>query len=251
MLHSVEVDVKWSPVATHVVASEDLVPIRREGDTAETRVAVDGADGSIVLEQLVVRFSPGRSQPQPLDGRQGIFFVVEGSGSLEVGERSYSLEPEMGAYCVDESFEIDNPGPDDLVTVLVVAPAQNGTRADPDRRTVRLTDRDSLPAGTDREFRYLVHRDTGCPDVTQFVGLIPPGRAPDHSHVYDEVVYVIEGNGLLHTQGESHPIGPGSCMHLPPLVTHALENLTEAPMRVLGVFHPSGDPASRAYEANE
>jgi uncharacterized OsmC-like protein len=33
--------------------------------------------------------------------------------------------------------------------------------------------------------------------VTQFVGYIPVGRAPDHFHKYDEVVYVLEGDGAL------------------------------------------------------
>lgn len=235
----------------HVVAADNLEPLRTEGDTAEMRVAFDEALGSSVLEQRIVRFAPGRSLPQPLDGLQGILYVVSGGGALEVDGRSHSLEPEMGAHCVREPFVVDNPGPEELVTVLVTAPAGDGLKADPERCTVRLADRSSLPAGTDREFRLLVHADTGCPDVTQFVGTIPPGRAPMHSHVYDEVVYVLEGAGQLHIAGRSHPIAPGTCLHLPALVEHALENETGGAMRVLGVFHPSGDPASRAYEANE
>jgi quercetin dioxygenase-like cupin family protein len=81
--------------------------------------------------------------------------------------------------------------------------------------------------------------------VTQFIGLIPPGRAPMHSHTYDEVIYVVEGEGILHLGGEETPIAAGSCIHLPPLVEHCLENTGDDTMRVLGVFHPSGDPASR------
>jgi mannose-6-phosphate isomerase-like protein (cupin superfamily) len=76
-------------------------------------------------------------------------------------------------------------------------------------------------------------------------------RAPMHSHSYDEIVYVIDGEGTLHLGGQQTPIGPGSAMHLPPLVEQCLENTGKGSMRVLGVFHPSGDPASRAYEASE
>jgi quercetin dioxygenase-like cupin family protein len=237
--------------AGYVVASADLRPQRRDGDTAETRVAVDSAAGSEHLEQRVVRFAPGRSLPQELDGLEGVLYVVDGSGAMEVGGRVYELSPEMGAYFVGESFVVSNPGPRDLVTVLVTAPQPACAESSPDRRTVSLSDREDLPAGADRDFRYLVHVDTGCPDLTQFVGVIPPGRAPDHSHVYDEVVYVLEGEGKLHIGGESHAIGPGTCIHLPPRVVHALENESGGQMRVLGVFHPSGDPGSRAYEANE
>jgi mannose-6-phosphate isomerase-like protein (cupin superfamily) len=72
-----------------------------------------------------------------------------------------------------------------------------------------------------------------------------------HSHSYDEIVYVIDGEGTLHLGGQETPIGPGSAMHLPPLVEHCLENTGKGSMRVLGVLHPSGDPASRASEASE
>jgi mannose-6-phosphate isomerase-like protein (cupin superfamily) len=117
--------------------------------------------------------------------------------------------------------------------------------------TVRYADRPALPATPNREFRLLVDEDAGCVDVTQFVGLIPPGRAPMHSHTYDEVVYVLEGEGVLHLGGEDTPLRPASCIHLPPLEEHCLENTGPTPMRVLGVFHPSGSPAAKAYVANE
>jgi quercetin dioxygenase-like cupin family protein len=88
-------------------------------------------------------------------------------------------------------------------------------------------------------------------DVTQFRGDIAPGRAPDHSHVYDEVIYVLEGEGALHTDGEDARVNAGSCIHLPAYLLHSLENSGDSTMRIVAVFHPAGDPASRAYEANE
>jgi quercetin dioxygenase-like cupin family protein len=54
-----------------------------------------------------------------------------------------------------------------------------------------------------------------------------------HSHSYDEIVYVIDGEGTLHLGGQETPIGPGSAMHLPPLVEHCLENTGKGSMRVL------------------
>lgn len=236
----------------HVVSEDEVRAHRRQGDTAETKVTLDASNGSIRLEQRVIRFARGRSQPQALAGLQGILYVVSGRANLEIEDERHELEPEAGAYLrAGETFEIDNPGPDELVTVLVTAAPPNGATPVPNPRVVRYRERPSLPAGKDREFRYLVHRDTGCPDVTQFIGSIPPGRSPNHSHVYDEVVFVLEGRGKVHVEGRELPIGPGTCMHLPPLLEHSIENESESPMRVLGVFHPSGDPASRAYEANE
>jgi mannose-6-phosphate isomerase-like protein (cupin superfamily) len=62
------------------------------------------------------------------------------------------------------------------------------------------------------------------------------------------VIYVVEGEGTAHLNGKSTPIRAGSCIHLPPRIPHTLENHGPSPMRVLGVFHPAGDPAGRAYE---
>jgi mannose-6-phosphate isomerase-like protein (cupin superfamily) len=241
------------PMATgFVIAEQDVEGRRDPGDTAETRVTIDASVGCERLEQRVLRFGSGGSRPRTLRGVDELLYVVAGSGTLRIGDDEHALEPETGVYVADgETWTVENAGPDELVLVSVRAPAGNG--ADPDRRkvTVRYADQPALPASPDREFRYLVNQDAGCRDVTQFVGVIPPGRAPLHSHTYDEVVYVVEGEGVLHLGDKDTPLAAGSCIHLPPLVMHCLENVGTAPMRVLGVFHPSGDPASRAAVANE
>jgi mannose-6-phosphate isomerase-like protein (cupin superfamily) len=238
-------------LAGYVVA-ESAVPTRTaEGDTASVQLAIDASVGCERLEQRIVRFAPGRSAERGLEDRQEVLYVAAGRGKLHLNGE-HELEPDMGVYVpAGERYAVENPGPEELLTVSVTAPREERGRNGSGGPTVRYADRPVLPAGTDREFRYLVNREIGCQDVTQFVGTIPPGRAPLHSHVYDEVVYVIEGEGLLHIGGASTPIARGSCMHLPPLEPHCLENTGSGPMRVLGVFHPAGDPASRAYEANK
>ena len=234
------------------VVSEGAVESRTQAeDTASVQVTIDRSSGSERLEQRLIRCAPGRSQPRRLEGVQQVLFVVSGRGALLVDDRGHELEPDTGAFvAAGETFEFDNPGPEELVVLAVSAPASDDAGAGSERRTVRYADRPTLPAGSDRKFRYLVDEEVGSVDVTQFLGVIAPGRAPDHSHVYDEVIYVIDGEGKLHLDGTETEIAGGSCIHLPPLVEHCLENSGEGPMRVLGVFYPSGDPASRAYEAN-
>jgi mannose-6-phosphate isomerase-like protein (cupin superfamily) len=232
----------------HVVQAED-VEGRSESGTAETRVTIDAACGCKQLEQRVLRFAAGRSEERETAGRQELLFVTGGRGTLLVGGAEHALKPDTGAFLVPgDRWAVDNPGPDDLALVSVTAPCEGQSRS---AVTVRYADQPSLPATPNREFRLLVDKDVGCLDVTQFVGLIPPGRAPLHSHTYDEVVYVIDGEGVLHLAGRDTPLRPGTCVHLPPLQEHCLENTGPTPMRVLGVFHPSGSPASKAYEAND
>jgi mannose-6-phosphate isomerase-like protein (cupin superfamily) len=235
-------------VPGYVVQSREVAPQRADGDTAERRVAIDASNGCEQLEQRVERFAPGRSRERTLDGTQEVLYVVSGTGTLQVGDAEHPLEPNAGAFVAPgERYAIENPGPADLELVVVAAPGDERS-VDPERRrtVVRWADQPSLPASPNREFRYLVNQDAGCLDVTQFVGIIPPGYAGMHSHTYDEVVYVIEGEGVLHLDGRETPLRPGTCVHLPPLNEHCLENRAPTPMRVLGVFHPSGDPASRA-----
>jgi mannose-6-phosphate isomerase-like protein (cupin superfamily) len=232
----------------HLVDTAALEPRRERGDTAETRVAIDASCGCERLEASLVRYAPGRSRERTLAGRQELLYVESGSGTLHVSGTPHALEPRTGAFLVPgDRVSVENPGPDDLAVVAVTAP-EDASAPDAARRTVRYDERPALPASPNREFRYLVNQDLGCLDVTQFVGLIPPGRAGMHSHTYDEIVYVVEGEGRLHIGGTARPLRPGSCMHLPPLELHSLENTGPTPMKVLGVFHPSGDPASRAQE---
>ena len=102
-----------------------------------------------------------------------------------------------------------------------------------------------MQATGDRRFRVLFGPGSGCDAATQFVGEIPPGRAPEHSHPYDEVVLVLEGVGVLHAGPAHQPLTPGSCVHLPPGQRHCLENIGASTLRVLGVFHPGGSPAAK------
>ena len=231
-----------------VVAVRDVPEIKEEGDTAAVRVTIDAGAGSQRLEQRLIRFAPGRSRERVNSGRHELLYVASGAGTVVVEGDEHPVEAESGVYITaGERYRVENAGPDDLAVVSVLAPAEhtsNGSR----QVVVRYADRPTLPATRDRDFRYLVDADAGCRDATQFLGTIRPGREGMHSHVYDEVIYVVDGVGAVHFEDRSKPISAGSCIHLPPFTMHILENAGTGPMRVLGVFHPSGDPASRARE---
>jgi mannose-6-phosphate isomerase-like protein (cupin superfamily) len=59
----------------------------------------------------------------------------------------------------------------------------------------------------------------------------------------------LEGNGVYHIEGEDFALARGTYLRRPPHVRHCIENSGSNDMKVLGVFHPSGDPASRAFES--
>ena len=234
-------------MASGFVTSEHEIPeVREDGDTATVRVTIGGASGSDRLEQRVMRFAPGRSRERASGDRTEVLFVVSGRGAVIVEGDEHEVGAGDGVYvAAGERYEVDTS--EGLTLVSVTAPAiaeTDGQRA----VVVRYDDQPTLRATKARTFRYLVNQDAGCPDVTQFVGIIDPSREGMHSHVYDEVIYVIEGDGAVYFEDWERTITAGSCIHLPPYTLHILENSGTGPMRILGVFHPSGDPASRASE---
>ena len=231
-----------------VISEADVDARSDDGDTVLEKETMGPATGSERLAQRVLRFRAGRSAERGADDRDELLYVVSGRGVLELDGEPHPLEPDTAAYVrAGERWAIATEG-EELLLVAVSAPAS--ADAPEERRVlVRFEEQPELRADANRTFRYLVNQDAGCLDATQFVGVVQPCRAPDHSHVYDEVGYIIEGHGLAHVGGESVPLGPGSCFHLPPEQVHCIENTGPGVMRILGVFHPSGDPASRAYDA--
>jgi mannose-6-phosphate isomerase-like protein (cupin superfamily) len=234
-----------------VVDEDDLEAVRDPGDTATIRVAFDAANGCERLEQRLIRFGPGRSAERTLAGQQEVLYVVDGRGRLHVDGHAHELEPSMGVFLVPgETYAVENTGDADLHVLSVLAPEDRAVAHGERKVTIRLDDQPELEASEERSFRYLVNEDAGCFDVTQFMGIVQPSKAPFHSHSYDEVGYVVAGKGTAHVAGRSFPLQAGSCFHLPPDEVHCVENSGDGPMHILGVFHPSGSPANRAYPDN-
>jgi len=175
-----------------------------------------------------------------------LWFVIAGAGTLEAGAGPATpVRRDTGVWLpAGARYRLSAGGPRRLDTVSLPAGAagRDGNATEP--RLSALRDCAAEVTG-DRRFRVLHGPGNGCSAATQFVGEIPPGRAPDHSHTYDEVVLVLEGDGVLHAGPADHPLTPGSCVHLPPGQPHSLENTGRGTLRVLGVFHPGGSPASK------
>ncbi len=226
-----------------VISEADVDARSSADDTVTEKVTIDAG----LLEQRLLRFGAGRSQERGEADRDELLFVISGAGTLELDGEPHALEPDLGVYLrAGERYVVENAAAEDVVVLSVTAPAgpDLGTR----RVTVPFAGQPELRADAKRTFRYLVNQEAGCASVTQFLGIVEPCRAPDHSHTYDEVGYIIEGTGLAHLGGEPIPLGPGSCFHLPPEWVHCIENTGPETMRLVGVFHPSGDPASRSYD---
>lgn len=209
----------------------------------ETQALFGAARGCAGFEQRILRFdgsSGDRSDPE----RDEVLYVLSGSGATTIGGDRHSLAPGTAAYVArGTAWRVDDADDLAVLSVVVQEPLpSSGTHA-----VLDLAAEETQGATAGRQFRLLATPDVGCTSVTQFVGYIPVGAAPDHFHTYDEVVYVLEGEGAVRIGGESAPLRPGSCVHLPARLVHCLANDGPGVMQVLGVFRPAGSPAEAYY----
>ena len=136
-------------------------------------------------------------------------FVLEGEGRLHVRGETHALGPEMGVYLPPGSeSELENTGEGPLRLVAVRVPDPSPGPPMP-ASTSRLDEQEVEQATTEREFRIVADPATGLRSATHFVGYIPTERAPDHFHTYDEVIYVLDGDGLMQAGAFSRPADGG------------------------------------------
>lgn len=227
--------------------------------TRRFRIPISKAMGANQIAQFVSRYSEGTSAARRNPNGEEVVYVVNGSGVCFIDGYSYTLAPGTAVYIPPGSvYQIENlddrgRSVTDIEVISVCCPEDDQSevgidpivRAPQDTkpfRTIREEDAEAIPAG-DRTFKMLVNPDIGARRVSQFVGSIPPGKAPMHHHTYEEAIYVIEGQGQVHTEDGDAPFKAGCSIYLPRFVRHCLENTGTSSIRVLGVFHPAGSPA--------
>jgi mannose-6-phosphate isomerase-like protein (cupin superfamily) len=226
--------------------------------TWSTRTLVCRETGAKQIAQTINEYAPGRSPVVVNPAAEEVLYIMRGEGVCHVNGFAYPVKPGCAIYVpADAEYSVENSGsetlrvvsvccPEDPQRHIVENPRPAATGLAP-RLMVHESDREDIRAGTDRLFRFLVHKDLGCQQITQFVGFIPPSKAPIHYHTYEEAIHIVEGTGIVHTDGGDAEFGPGSSIYFPVGARHCVENNGTASIRLLGVFYPSGSPGA-AYE---
>lgn len=208
------------------------------------------ASGAKAISLRVLGFGPGTSPVISDSESDEVFYVLDGSCTVAIGEDEYEVGPETGVYLrPGQTLRVENKGAGVVQFISSQSPAEpvkTGSELPP---IVKLSGRRALPTA-DRWYRVLVDDEIGSEQVTQFVGSIPPGRAPDHFHEYEEVLFILRGEGRMWAGETNTPIGVGSCIYLPRGQVHCVENTGSGELRLLGVFYPAGSPAVR-YETTD
>jgi len=237
--------------------------VRHGGLTVWRHVGRESGARAISLSVLEV--TPGASAAWRNGDCDEALFVVEGEGQVVVGEERHPIGPLTGVFVrpgevasIESSVReplmlLDSRCPDTGPDLHLESPAPKskvqGRRSKVVSHVpppvVRFEDQPTERAGDGRSFRVLVDVSVGCEEVTQFVGFIPPGRAPDHFHEYEEVICILEGEGRFWSGASSAPVAAGTCLYLPRRQPHCLENTGASPLSLFGLFYPAGSPSVR------
>jgi mannose-6-phosphate isomerase-like protein (cupin superfamily) len=244
------------PGGCRIFGSREGEP-RREGPVAVRRL-VGRESGARAISLAVLELDAGAAARWRNGECDEVLFVADGAGHALLGGERHALAPRTGVFVrPGQEIEIRSSGPAALQLLDSRCPDpgprlsfDGGSHAPSpvsplEPAVVRFEEQAVERADDGRWFRVLVDAKIGCDQTTQFVGFVPPGRAPDHFHEYEEVVCILEGEGRFWSGPESAPIAAGSCIYLPRRQPHCVENTGAAALSLYGLFHPSGSPAVR------
>ena len=197
----------------------------------------------LALETL--HLGSGETRETGDTGHDVLLFVFAGAGTLAdeplaAGSAALLLEGEQAALLA---------GAEGLALVRVTLGADTDLHAPMGlrERIVAIAEVEPGKATGSRSFQVLFGPHNGSTRATMFVGYVPPGAAPWHYHLYDEIVWIWRGLGRYHLGDEIEPLEDGSAFRITPREVHIVENTSpDRELAVLGIFTPAGSP-SAAY----
>jgi quercetin dioxygenase-like cupin family protein len=210
-------------------------------------VLVAPVEGS-ALALKAIGLEPGDSVALGDPDLDSLLFGTRGSGVLALSGDEHALRAgSAGLVLAGEEAGVTSNDGLELVVATVGRDADVHAPLGPREVVVELDGDDSQTATGSRSFQILFGPRNGSTRATLFAGFVPPGKAPWHYHLYDEIVFVPEGPGRLHVGDTTTELEAGSAFRLPPRQVHIVENSSaDRELTVIGVFTPAGSP-SAAY----
>ena len=211
--------------------------------------------GGDKLSQWLATASTGSSTRYGFAETDVVLFAIRGIGTVEISGREFLFTKNSGIYVAPgETFALTAIDDSPVRLLIGVCPESvnepqldlNGGAFDETIpvRVIPLAKQEQH-ATADRFYQLLVNEALGNCQVTQFIGRIPPSRAAEHFHEYEEIIMVLDGVGRLWTGNLNAPLEPGSIIYLPRRQPHCVECTSDDGMRLVGMFYPAGSPAVR------
>ena len=221
--------------------------VTRPADLRELVPAIP--ESSLALSVIRVRGS-GLEIHEP--EHDSLLYVVEGSGSLTLESDPVELSTGSAALVLAGETAMIEPGSPELELLWATVRQEADRHAPMGARevVVDVEGASASQATGARSFRVLFGPHNGSERATLFAGYLPPGRAPWHYHLYDEILWIPEGPGRVLRRDSDDALGPGAAFRLRPREVHIVENSSpDREMTLIGFFTPAGSPAA-AYLAS-
>lgn len=204
--------------------------------------------GGSPLALSVLRGEPGERLGLGDGERDSLLYVFAGEGTLELtAEHPVARGTAAHVPAGEEATVVADGSGISIVRATVDPSADRHAPLGLREAVVSLESSESTEATGARSFQVLFGPHNGSTRATLFAGFVPPGRAPWHYHLYDEIVWVPDGPGRLHLGEEVEELTTGSSFRLRPREVHIVENTSaDQVLVVLGVITPAGSP-SAAY----
>lgn len=217
------------------------------------RQVIGSGDAARRLSMFYAEVGRGTSPAMATGAGEAVLFQLQGDCAVDICGRPFTATAGSGVYVRrGESVSIVNASATPARWLIGICPRVEGldfsgpvtTGFDarfPER--VVASSGGEMHASGDRYYKLLVGPQNGSREVTQFIGMIPRSRAPEHFHLYEEAICILRGTGRMWTGEHSAEVGPGSIVFLPRRQPHSLECTCEEGLELVGLFYPAGSPA--------
>ncbi len=105
-----------------------------------------------------------------------------------------------------------------------------------------LEDRPEFIAGDNCRLREILHPDKEDLKIRYSLAhaSVKSGDTTwKHRLGTSEVYYIIEGEGVMHINGESAPVRPGSTVYIPPMATQCITNTGKTDLTFICIVDPA------------
>lgn len=215
---------------------------------------ISPALGARFQSQFYAEVAPGETSPViAADGRDGVLFVKEGEGQIEISGRTFPLRSLSGVHVRPaEAFRLHNPGPTAIELFISNGPGSldlsfleempgNFEDRHPHRRAeIDPSQRNGMG---DRFYQVLISREHGSDVMTQFIGNIPLSKAQPHRHLYEEALIFLRGSGVVWTETLKTEVEAGDVLFLTSKLLHSVQCTAPGGLDVVGVIYPGDNPS--------
>jgi len=92
----------------------------------------------------------------------------------------------------------------------------------------------NIEGAKDVEIRWLISKEDGAENFAmRMFELQPGGHTPLHTHPHEHEVFIVDGTGTFHCEGNDHDFGPEHVIFVPGNAEHNFKNTGDSTLRFL------------------